>query len=328
MPAGPASRPWRRFLRFSVRGLIVLVLVMGAGFGWIVRSARIQREAVAAIRRGGGTVSYEWEQKGGLLLQNGSPAAPKWLVDALGVDYFGHIVVASDVNLSVAEMAHIGRLSALQSLTFALPALRSSPVGSALTDRSPVHEVTDAGLADLEGLTSLTFLDLDHARVTDAGLVHLEGLTKLELLGLTATLITDGGLVHLNGLTNLEWLFLRETRIADGGLGNLKGLTNLEWLDVSRTLVTDAGMPHLKGLTKLHFLGLMDTQVTDVGLVHLKGLTNLSELRLGGTQVSDAGLTHLKGLSSLLTLDLGETRVSDAGAKVLEQALPSLRITR
>ena len=28
--------PWRRFLLFSVRGLIVLVLVIGAGLGWIV----------------------------------------------------------------------------------------------------------------------------------------------------------------------------------------------------------------------------------------------------------------------------------------------------
>jgi hypothetical protein len=56
MPAGPVSRPWRRYLRFSVRGLIVVVLLMGAWLGSIVRSARIQREAVAAIRKVGGRV--------------------------------------------------------------------------------------------------------------------------------------------------------------------------------------------------------------------------------------------------------------------------------
>ena len=42
--AKPASRPWRRFLRFSVRGLIVVVLVIGIGLGLAVRivhSARI-----------------------------------------------------------------------------------------------------------------------------------------------------------------------------------------------------------------------------------------------------------------------------------------------
>ena len=48
MPAGPVLCSWRRYLRFSLRGLIVLVLVIGVWVGCIVRSARIQREAVAA----------------------------------------------------------------------------------------------------------------------------------------------------------------------------------------------------------------------------------------------------------------------------------------
>jgi hypothetical protein len=43
-------RPWRRHLRFSVRGLIVLVLVTGGWLGWVARGARIQREAVSAAR--------------------------------------------------------------------------------------------------------------------------------------------------------------------------------------------------------------------------------------------------------------------------------------
>ncbi len=62
----PVSRPRRRFLRFSVRGLIVLVLVIGAWLGWMVRSARIQREAVAAIENAGGEVLYdrEWTDAG------------------------------------------------------------------------------------------------------------------------------------------------------------------------------------------------------------------------------------------------------------------------
>ncbi len=57
--AKPVSRPWRRFLRFSVRGMIVLVIVIAGCLGWIVRSARIQRQAVAAIRKMNGQVGYE-----------------------------------------------------------------------------------------------------------------------------------------------------------------------------------------------------------------------------------------------------------------------------
>ena len=31
----PVSRPWRRFLRFSVRGMIVIVLLVGGWLGWM-----------------------------------------------------------------------------------------------------------------------------------------------------------------------------------------------------------------------------------------------------------------------------------------------------
>jgi hypothetical protein len=31
----PVAHPWRRFVRLSVRGLIVLVLVIGAGLAWL-----------------------------------------------------------------------------------------------------------------------------------------------------------------------------------------------------------------------------------------------------------------------------------------------------
>jgi len=43
MPAGTVSRSWRRYPRFSVRGLIVLVLAIGAKMGWILRSATLAR---------------------------------------------------------------------------------------------------------------------------------------------------------------------------------------------------------------------------------------------------------------------------------------------
>ena len=68
MPAEPVSRPWRRFLRFSVRGLVVVVLLIGVGLGWLVLGARIQRDAVAAIKSGGGGVNYDWEWSNGKII--------------------------------------------------------------------------------------------------------------------------------------------------------------------------------------------------------------------------------------------------------------------
>ena len=59
MPTEPNRRPWWRSLRFSLRGLIVVVLIIGGSLGWVVHRARVQRRAVAAIEKAGGTVEYE-----------------------------------------------------------------------------------------------------------------------------------------------------------------------------------------------------------------------------------------------------------------------------
>ena len=63
--ANAASRPWQRFLRFSVRGLIVLVLVIGGWLGWFIHRVELQHAAVESIDKGGGFVTYEWDWKDG-----------------------------------------------------------------------------------------------------------------------------------------------------------------------------------------------------------------------------------------------------------------------
>jgi hypothetical protein len=68
MPDQPLPNSRRQWLRLSVRGLIVLVLIVGGGLGWIahlVRSAQGQRDAVAAVRKVGGFVLYDWQYEGG-----------------------------------------------------------------------------------------------------------------------------------------------------------------------------------------------------------------------------------------------------------------------
>ena len=55
--------PWWRRVRISLRGLMVVVLVIGGGLGWVMQRARVQREAVAAIRRAGGSVLYDLAPK-------------------------------------------------------------------------------------------------------------------------------------------------------------------------------------------------------------------------------------------------------------------------
>jgi Leucine-rich repeat (LRR) protein len=236
MSSGLASRTWRRCLRISVRGLIVLVLVIGAGLGWVVRGARIQREAVAALERGRGTVKYNgehifWDSGAGWHdIRPEETWAPLWLVNSLGVDYFYHVTTVFLSQLpGGTEMVSVGRLSSLEKLD----------LGDGV--------IEDDDLTNVTGLTELSSLVLSRARITDAGLVHLSGLANLSKLNLRGTRITDAGLEQLKGLKKLSYLDLRFTRVTDEGLKHLKGLTKLTELEVDFTSVTEAGK---KGLVE------------------------------------------------------------------------------
>jgi Leucine Rich repeat len=187
----PASRSRRRLLRVSVRGLIVLVLLLGGSMGWIVRSARVQRDAVAAIRNAGGCVLYDWQWNNGRVI-NEKPWAAKHLVDAIGVDYFGHVTgvaISSPKPATDATLAHVGRLSRLEILGLS----RSS--------------VDDDGLAQLKGLNELVYLDLGDTQVSNFGIAHLAGLMKLRALNLAGTRVTDAGIKELK--RTLPGVFIR-----------------------------------------------------------------------------------------------------------------------
>jgi hypothetical protein len=178
--AGPVSRLWRRYLRFSVRGLIFFVLVIGAVLGWVVHEARVQRDAVAAIEKAGGWVSYDWGRDG-KSIPGGQPWAPRWLVDLIGIHYFGQVTAVGLASSSTADatLAQVGRLTGLRFLTL------------------PGSNVTDAGLVHLKQLTKLSRLDLRDTQVSDAGLAHLTGLTKLTRVYLFGAKVTDSGVNEL-----------------------------------------------------------------------------------------------------------------------------------
>src|SRR4051812_9204702 len=83
------ARPARRRFRLSVRVLMLLVLALGGGLGWIAHRARVQREAVEVIRRAGGSVGYNrpWSS-GATPISQPKPPGPPWLRRLLGPDYF------------------------------------------------------------------------------------------------------------------------------------------------------------------------------------------------------------------------------------------------
>ena len=278
-----------RWYQFSLRTLLVLVLLASVGMSWLavrMQRAKRQREAVEEIRRLGGEVMYDhkWIAPGSSIPNPEAPG-PAWLRKLLGDDFFASVTW---VALGEPEM----RATGLEYLTW---------------------------------MPQFPELYPHRTQVTDAALEHLKGFTKLRTLYLVGTEVTDAALERLKGLTHLQELFLGDAQVTDAGLVHLKGLTQLETLDLISTEVTDAGLEHLKGLT-LRQLYLTRTHVTDAGLEHLKELTGLRVLLLSDTKVSDAGLEHLRVLPQLRQVSLERTHVTDAGVKDLQEALPNVRI--
>jgi hypothetical protein len=111
--------------------------------------------------------------------------------------------------------------------------------------------------------------------LTDADLADLNGITHLGILALKNTKITDDGLCTLISLphfdlSHLTWLDLSNTNITDDGLKHLGNMPNLAVLELKNTRITDAGLAHLKGLGKLRFVYLMGTSVTVDGAYDLQ----------------------------------------------------------
>jgi hypothetical protein len=171
--------------------MIVVVLVGGGGFGWfahLARQARIQRESVAAVHEAGGSVLYNWDSTNGKLIFRGEPWAPEWLVDLIGVDYFGHVTVVSlEERGADAQIGLVARFDGVERLY-----LWNT-------------RVSEPGLANLKWLSNLSVLAADGSQLTDAGLAHLKGLTKLSEVFLRGAQFTDEGKKALqHALPNLR----------------------------------------------------------------------------------------------------------------------------
>lgn len=169
------TTPRRRWFQFSLKALLVAVVVLSLPLSWFaarLHRARDQRKAIQALIRIEGCVAYDTDDAG-------FPArlTPSWLRALLGRDFFDQVIVVGLVGPQVtdSELRHLVRLRSLKSLL--------------VIDT----EVTDDGLEHLRGLTSVQDLSLFNTPITDAGLEHLKPLVNLRHLDLEHTKATVEG---------------------------------------------------------------------------------------------------------------------------------------
>jgi hypothetical protein len=221
------AKKGRRWVQFSLRTLLVFMLLVTIGCGWFARKlykARQQRQAVATIIGMGGGVRYDFEQ---------DPVKVKrkagWLVNLLGQDFFQDVVSASvGANVTQEVLTRLDWLHHLNQLGF-----RDS-------------SIYDGDLSHLHQWPELQYLYLSGTEITDAGLKYVERCSNLICLDVSETKITDVGLKSIQRLARLERLRLGATKITDSGLDCLKTLSQLRNLDVGATQVTDAGLETLR----------------------------------------------------------------------------------
>ena len=174
-PPTPA-KPRRRWLQFSLRTLLVLMLVAGAGVGWFaheVRQTRAHREAVKAAENA------------------------RKVADMARMEAETQTMAAERQRMAAERAADEATMAARKAVAETAES-EIQKLGGRVTGLDlSATKVTDAGLVHLEGLTQLQTLNLGATSITDAGLAHLEGLTQLHELDLSSTKVTDAGVAEL-----------------------------------------------------------------------------------------------------------------------------------
>jgi hypothetical protein len=292
----------RRWCQFSLRTLLVVMLVISSAVGLVgirLQRARRQKEAVVAIRRLEGTVDYRADSMPVMVRNFAEP----WL----GRDFFDSVVEAQ-VDLRAADTTE-GQLAAWNAIAD-LPQLSKLEVHYPL--RYPRSRFNIGPIRRLSKLRHLKFRD---AEIAGDDFLPLTGMPALETLDLSHNQIADGAWRHLAGIPRLDTLNASYSFVTDDGAAQLAQCRHLRHLVLTRANVTDRGAAELARIASLQTLVLDGTRISDAGCASLARLKNLQTLSICETTVSDRGLASLAASGSLKTLQAERTNVTDSGLR-------------
>jgi Leucine-rich repeat (LRR) protein len=293
---------------------MALVLILGGGLGWILYRARVQREAVAAIRRVGGETAYNWQWSSGAPISPRQSPWPEWVRRTFEPDLLNTITY---VRLQGSQCDDDSLRAACR-----LPWLEELVVIQT--------SVTDAGAEELWRLKNLRTLDFRLNKVTGRPLRHIGEMTELRKLQLAMKLspvpLRDEDMAFIKRLTKLESLMLPSDDLSDAWLVYVEDLKNLTSVLLYRMAITSNGLEHLKALPNLTSLGLHGTRVTSIE--PLRPHTKIRYLCLAYTSVDDSVLPFLQTWPQLRDLDIRSTSITDAGVEDLKKANSLVKVTR
>ncbi len=269
------ANPKCRWLRFSIRGLLIVVTAFSIGIGWWVNRAHQQRAAVAWIEAHSGEVEYEFDDH--ILFSKNSV---RW-----------HKLIHNDPSVNCLHTVKRARISSAENIDRMLELQQHNVI--------PLEKL--AGLRGLEGLSV--------SGVESETLTPLAGMKRLKVLMLSGDTIADISIIR--NFKQLQRLTITESHIKDltplGACASLESvavgsdqtylfgpmakLKSLEYLVLMGGMVDD--FSELVEVESLQQLIMRDVQVTDWNsLAKMKQLTVLS-IR-GDRQLNLANLVEIQ----------------------------------
>ena len=157
----------RRWLQFSLRGLLAMLTALAVCLGVVANNARQQREAVETIKAMGGKVLFGGEPEN---------AVWPWLRELFG-EPFGR----DSIQIFVGS----GRVAGMP------------PDPAELLPFEPTREFNDDGLKAIGKLPAVSGVWLHRVSLSDDGLKHLESCAGLRMLYLLKTGVSAAGVQRL-----------------------------------------------------------------------------------------------------------------------------------
>lgn len=272
----------KRLAQYSLRALLILMLVCAVAFGWLSIRRRAH-EIVRRLRDEGAAISFAHHYAA-------TTPAPSPLVSA-GMRWarsiVGEYAFSTPVALSVPHALSPDALDSIRHLT---------KLQRVFLNNSNANDQTMAFICRSEELTTVY---CGGTEITDDGIKALQNSPKVEAVVVWDTPISDASIKTLTSLPELTLLYLQETNVSDAGVAELasSGLrTQLRELDLSGTNVTGACLESVSRLQSLERLMLRHLPISEDRLLQLKDLTKLRHVDITGVPISKAVVDELRAV--------------------------------
>lgn len=210
----------KRRLQFSLRVLIIGVVLLAIFFAWIAASIRTYQDKYS--------VAQQLEALGATVEE--TRPVPSWIRWLVGNDGYAEIVSVAFYDDYVSEDALLllRKKTKIETLLLNKTRMgdeRMADIGKLVYLRNLYlvrTAITDAGVAKLTGLTNLEVLDLSETSITDQALSQLSNFPHLRVIAVDKTAITDNGLLQLGDLPSLKVAYIEDTNVTKKGIADLK----------------------------------------------------------------------------------------------------------